>query len=264
MTSQQAQSPSNPLGRRNSTAASSPARLSKQNLMINEILGTMVESQSLPPPPQEPPKEDDGAPFAAETPVPSKPPSVASKQLRPRRPSSLPAEAAVRNSQVLPLSKRSILSRELQLLSQKVPVAPPSPSRVSRISQRLRFRDRLSGSFGLRPSISEVLQKVRPQPPQILPGSATMPPQQQQRPTPSVLQNAMVAVMSAAPSSRERKSSNRSWLVSNPRERYSRLERVPRIIHQFVTQNWYYLRFILIGVAVVLGVFVLLPAFIAL
>ena len=65
-------------------------------------------------------------------------------------------------------------------------------------------------------------------------------------------------VMTAAPPSRELTDSQRSFLVSNP-EKYSRMERMVRLIHMFITQNWYWLRFLLIGTGVVLALLLLAP-----
>ena len=73
----------------------------------------------------------------------------------------------------------------------------------------------------------------------------------------------MKEVMSARPSSRELVDSNRSFLLSNTTN-YGILERVARTVTTFMTQNWYYVRFVLIGLAVLFGVFVIGPGALAL
>lgn len=66
------------------------------------------------------------------------------------------------------------------------------------------------------------------------------------------IQSAFQALASARPSSRELVDSNRSFLLSNP-SRYALLERIPRIITTFVTQNWYFLRFFILGLAAIIA-----------
>jgi hypothetical protein len=65
------------------------------------------------------------------------------------------------------------------------------------------------------------------------------------------------------PASRDVNSSQRSFLISDLK-RYSKLERIPRIITKFIQENWIWLRLLLIGGAVVLGVLVIGPAILAL
>lgn len=72
------------------------------------------------------------------------------------------------------------------------------------------------------------------------------------------IQSAFQELMSARPSSREMVDSNRSFLLSNP-SKFGTLERVARTLTSFVTQNWYYLRFFILGFAIFLGLLLFPP-----
>jgi hypothetical protein len=65
-----------------------------------------------------------------------------------------------------------------------------------------------------------------------------------------------------APKERDVNSSQNSFLVSNV-NKYSKLERIPRIITKFIYENFYFLRWFLIIGAVLIGLLIL-PATIAL
>jgi len=72
------------------------------------------------------------------------------------------------------------------------------------------------------------------------------------------LNNALSQVLTASPPSRELLDSQKSYLVSNP-SRYGFPERIVRLVHKFITENHWWLRFIGIGLGVIIAVLFIAP-----
>jgi hypothetical protein len=65
-------------------------------------------------------------------------------------------------------------------------------------------------------------------------------------------------ILNTAPPSRELLDSQKSYLVSNP-ERYGFPERVVRLVHKFIVEEWFWLKYLFAGIAVMLALLFLAP-----